>query len=109
MSADKTDEYLSDGMTEELINVLSKVPGLRVPGRTSCFAFEDNILSLDRPTTFMSAKDRPILFSALAWADVLLTLDSKDFGELLGSDFYGLPVLRPGAFLERERSMSRLE
>jgi TolB-like protein/Tfp pilus assembly protein PilF len=27
-------------MTEELINVLAKVPGLRVPGRTSCFAFK---------------------------------------------------------------------
>src|ERR1700757_3238975 len=40
MSADKNDEYLSDGMTEELINVLSRVPGLRVPGRTSCFAFK---------------------------------------------------------------------
>src|SRR6266581_981998 len=40
MSADKNDEYLSDGMTEELINVLSKMPGLRVPGRTSCFAFK---------------------------------------------------------------------
>src|SRR5436189_486735 len=39
MSADKHDEYLSDGMTEELINALAKVPGLRVPGRTSCFAF----------------------------------------------------------------------
>jgi len=40
MSADKNDEYLSDGMTEELINTLAKVPGLRVPGRTSCFAFK---------------------------------------------------------------------
>src|SRR5437899_2410563 len=40
MSADKNDEYLSDGMTEELINVLAKAPGLRVPGRTSCFAFK---------------------------------------------------------------------
>src|SRR5437879_8354638 len=40
MSADKNDDYLSDGMTEELINVLAKVPGLRVPGRTSCFAFK---------------------------------------------------------------------
>ena len=40
MSADKNDEYLSDGMTEELINVLAKVPGLHVPGRTSCFAFK---------------------------------------------------------------------
>src|SRR5438046_3288627 len=40
MSADKNDEYLSDGMTEELINVLARVPGLRVRGRTSCFAFK---------------------------------------------------------------------
>ena len=69
---------------------------------------EDNVLSLDRPAIFAPAKDRPILFSALAWADVLLTLDSKDFGELLGSEFYGLAVLRPGAFLEREREMNRL-
>jgi serine/threonine-protein kinase len=40
MSGNKDDEYLGDGMTEELINVLAKVPGLRVPGRTSCFAFK---------------------------------------------------------------------
>src|ERR1700724_3651883 len=40
MSADKGDEYLSDGMTEELLNVLSKVKGLRVPGRSSSFAFK---------------------------------------------------------------------
>src|SRR5213080_76132 len=47
MSADKHDEYLSEGMTEELINALARVPGLRVPGRSSSFAFkgknEDNI------------------------------------------------------------------
>jgi TolB-like protein/Tfp pilus assembly protein PilF len=40
LSADKNDEYLSDGMTEELINALARLPGLRVPGRTSCFAFK---------------------------------------------------------------------
>ena len=40
MSADKADEYLSDGMTEELLNALAKVPGLRVPGRSSSFAFK---------------------------------------------------------------------
>jgi TolB-like protein/Flp pilus assembly protein TadD len=40
MSADKADEYLSDGMTEELLNALTKVKGLRVPGRSSCFAFK---------------------------------------------------------------------
>ena len=40
MSVDKADEYLSDGMTEELLNVLAQVPGLRVPGRSSSFAFK---------------------------------------------------------------------
>src|SRR5213080_3341345 len=40
MSADKHDEYLSEGMTEELINALARVPGLRVPGRSSSFAFK---------------------------------------------------------------------
>ena len=40
MSADEADEYLCDGMTEELVNVLSKVKGLRVPGRSSSFAFK---------------------------------------------------------------------
>ncbi len=40
MSSDKGDEYLSDGMTEELLNVLTKVKGLRVPGRSSSFAFK---------------------------------------------------------------------
>src|SRR5438874_1151429 len=42
MSADKNDEYLSDGMTEELLNALTKVKGLRVPGRSSSFAFKGN-------------------------------------------------------------------
>ena len=40
MSADKADEYLSDGMTEELLNALAKLKGLRVPGRSSSFAFK---------------------------------------------------------------------
>src|SRR5437764_5451782 len=42
LSADKNDEYLSDGMTEELLNALTKVKGLRVPGRSSSFAFKGN-------------------------------------------------------------------
>ncbi len=40
LSSDKADEYLSDGMTEELLNALAKVKGLRVPGRSSSFAFK---------------------------------------------------------------------
>jgi serine/threonine-protein kinase len=40
MSADPENEYFSDGMTEEIINALAKVPGLQVASRTSCFAFK---------------------------------------------------------------------
>jgi serine/threonine-protein kinase len=40
MSADPDNEYLSDGITEELINALAKVPGLRVAARTSTFALK---------------------------------------------------------------------
>ena len=40
MGADKNDEYLSDGVSEELINALSKVAGLQVKARTSSFAFK---------------------------------------------------------------------
>ena len=68
----------------------------------------DDVLALDRPAVFPAAKDRPILFSALAWADVLLTLDRGDFGGLMNAPFYGLLVLKPGVFLERERAAGRL-
>jgi non-specific serine/threonine protein kinase len=40
MSSDPENEYFSDGLAEELINVLSKVEGLRVASRTSAFAFK---------------------------------------------------------------------
>jgi adenylate cyclase len=41
ISADKTDEYLSDGVSEELITALSKITGLKVKARTSSFAFKN--------------------------------------------------------------------
>ncbi len=68
----------------------------------------DDVLTLDRPAVFSISKDRPVLFSALAWADVLLTLDRGDFSDLLGQSFYELRVLRPGIFLQREREAGRL-
>ena len=40
MSSDKEQEYFSDGMTEELLNLLAKVPKLRVIARTSSFAYK---------------------------------------------------------------------
>jgi len=40
MSADPEQEYFSDGMTEEIINALVRVPGVKVAARTSVFAFK---------------------------------------------------------------------
>ena len=40
LSADPDDEFLSDGIADDLLTALSRLPGLRVPGRTSCFAFK---------------------------------------------------------------------
>ena len=68
----------------------------------------DDVLTLDRPAVFSVSKDRPILFSALAWADILLTLDEGDFGGFMSKPFYGLLVLRPGVFLQAERVAGRL-
>jgi serine/threonine-protein kinase len=40
MSADPENEYFSDGMTEEIMNALAKLPGVQVASRTSSFAFK---------------------------------------------------------------------
>ncbi len=40
LSADKETEYFSDGMTDEIINALAQIQGLRVVARTSSFVFK---------------------------------------------------------------------
>ncbi len=40
MSAEHDQEYLSDGIAEELLNVLAKIPDLQVAARTSSFSFK---------------------------------------------------------------------
>jgi TolB-like protein/tetratricopeptide (TPR) repeat protein len=40
LSDDKANEYFSDGISEELLNVLAKVQGLKVTARTSAFHFK---------------------------------------------------------------------
>jgi TolB-like protein/lipoprotein NlpI len=41
MSDDEANEYFSDGISEELLNLLAKVPGLQVTSRSSAFSFKD--------------------------------------------------------------------
>lgn len=68
-----------------------------------------DIFSASVPVVIAASKDRPILLTAPAYADKLLTLDRKDFGSLLGGDFYGLQVLLPYEFLRLERAADRLQ
>jgi len=42
MSADPEQEFFSDGISEELLNLLAKVPDFQVAGRTSSFLFKGN-------------------------------------------------------------------
>ncbi len=46
MSDDRENEYFSDGLTEELLNALARVKGLKVTGRTSSFAFKGKNVDL---------------------------------------------------------------
>ena len=41
LSAERDQEYLSDGLAEEILNLLAQVDGLQVAARTSSFAFRD--------------------------------------------------------------------
>jgi TolB-like protein len=40
MSSDKEQDYFADGISEEILNVLVKIPKLKVAGRTSSFSFK---------------------------------------------------------------------
>ena len=46
LSADKDNEYFAGRLTEELIDALAKLPGLRVVARTSSPQWKDRVLNL---------------------------------------------------------------
>ena len=46
MSAEGDQEYMSDGIAEELLNLLARVPGLRVISRSTAFAFKGQNLEV---------------------------------------------------------------
>jgi hypothetical protein len=67
-----------------------------------------DVTTFEWPVVFGAGKDRPVLFTAAAFAEALLTLDVADFGPVMRAGFYGLAVLTPGDFLRRERAAGRL-
>jgi len=46
MSSDDEQEYFSDGLTEELLNLLAKIPELKVTSRTSAFFYKDKDIKI---------------------------------------------------------------
>ena len=60
------------------------------------------------PMPSLKSKDIPVLATALAWADFLLTLDQEDFGVWVGRAVDGLRVLRPADFLIEQRMLKMI-
>ena len=58
---------------------------------------------IDRIAVFPNPKDKPVLCSAIRWADALLTHDRSGFQELLGTQFFGLLITTPGKFIKDKR------
>jgi adenylate cyclase len=46
LSDDKANEYFADGVSDELLNILSRVQGLRVTARNSAFYFKDKTVPM---------------------------------------------------------------
>jgi len=46
LSADRENEYFSDGLAEEILNALSQVAGLNVAARTSSFSFKGKAIEI---------------------------------------------------------------
>jgi TolB-like protein/Tfp pilus assembly protein PilF len=46
LSGDPAQDYFSDGMSEELLNLLARVPGLQVAARTSSFAYKGKTVDI---------------------------------------------------------------
>jgi TolB-like protein len=51
MSSDVEQEYFSDGLSEELLNLLAKIPELQVAARTSSFSFKGKNLEIPEIAT----------------------------------------------------------
>ena len=103
-----TSDYVVSEITINLPRLGATAPQEWAQLRNRLLSVRD-VWTVDRPSIFSPAKDRPVLFTAAAWAQVLLTLDRADFGAVMGGRFYGLDVFTPGDFLARERSAGRLK
>ena len=82
VSADPEQEYFSDGMTDELISLLTRVPGLSVAARTSTFSFKGE--KVDIPTIAAALQATHILEGSVRKSGdrirISLQLTPADYG-----------------------------
>jgi len=90
MSSDKEQEYFSDGLAEELLDLLAKTPGLHVIARTSSFSFKGK--SEDIPTIAGKLRVANILEGSVRKSGnhlrVTTQLIRADTGEHIWSETY---------------------
>ncbi len=101
----------SNHVLREIAANLRRFPSLAAqewPALAQRLSIVRDLTSFDYPAVFLPDKDRPVLFTAAGWADVLLTLDRQHFGRFFRSGFYSLRVSLPGDFLAAERKAGRL-
>ena len=75
MSADPEQEYFSDGISEELLNLLAKIPELRVPTRTSSFQFKGQNLDISEVARELNV--RHVLEGSVRKADVKIRVTAQ--------------------------------
>ena len=89
-SSDPDNEYLSDGITDELINALAKVEGLRVASRTSVFALKGKAQDVRAIGALLEASE--VLEGSVRRSGenlrITVQLSSTDDGRLVWSERY---------------------
>src|SRR5438105_2480238 len=89
-SPDPDNEYLSDGITDELINALAKVDGLRVASRTSVFALKGKAQDVRAIGALLEASE--VLEGSVRRSGdnlrITAQLTSTDDGRLMWSERY---------------------
>ena len=87
------EEYFADGMTEELINELSKIPGLRVPAPTSSFYFKGKQITV--ADVAMSLGVAYVLDGSVRKSDATLRISARliraEDGYVVWSETYDRP------------------
>lgn len=94
MSPNKDQEHFSDGISEEILNLLTKVPSLKVISRTSSFSFKEKEATTEEIGQALNVKnllDGSIRKSGSTFRISTQLIDTEN-GEQLWSETYDRPM-----------------